>query len=88
MKDSRLLRRTGNNAAIFNSFCEMLYDGHIPVSMRNSDSLEDESLITGAFVCIIRKTPRVLPCVGKLPVINAMSSVLSEKTMSQCMMNC
>ena len=77
MKDSRLLRRTGNNAAIFNSFCEMLYDGHIPVSMRNSDSLEDESLITGAFVCIIRKTPRVLPCVGKLPVINAMSSVLS-----------
>ena len=76
VKDSRLIRRTGNNAAMFNSFCELLSDGRIPVCMKNGDSIDDESLVNSIMSCAARENPRVLPCKGKLPVKNAMSNAL------------
>ncbi len=76
LKDSRLIRRTGKNAEIFNSFCEMMSDGRIPVYAGKEDESEGESLINGIMSCIVKKNPRVVPCIGKLPVKNGLSSVL------------
>ncbi|MBP3579639.1 MAG: hypothetical protein J6K12_00155, partial [Clostridia bacterium] len=77
VKDSRLIRRTGNNAQIFDSFCTMLSDGRIPVPMKKSDSLEEQSIVTGIMSCVLKKNPRVLPCVGKLPVKCAMGGMFT-----------
>ncbi len=74
VKDTRLIRRTGKNAEIFNSFCELLCDGRVPVCMRNSDGNENDSLIPGIMSYAVKTSPRVVPCKGKIPLTCAMSN--------------
>ncbi len=74
VKDTRLIRRTGKNAEIFNSFCELLGDGRIPVCMKSSDVNTDDSLIPGIMSYAVKSQPRVVPCKGKIPVRGAMSN--------------
>ena len=45
--------------------------------MKNADINENDNIITGLISSVIKRNPRVLPCVGKIPVENAMSSILS-----------
>lgn len=78
VKDSRLISRTGNNAAVFNGFCEMMYDGKVPVYMKSAGELDEDSIISGIMSCIVGKNQRVFHCRGKLPILNAMSSVFDK----------
>lgn len=71
VKDSRIIKRSGKNAAIFNSFCEMLSDGRIPVGMSNAKSDRDDSISASLMSAIVSRRPLVLPCEGKIPVANS-----------------
>ncbi len=74
VKDSRFIRRTGNNAVVFNSVCEMLAEGRIPVNMKNASADSGEGIKNGVVAGISSRNPRVLPCEGKMPVNFALRS--------------
>ncbi len=79
IKDSRFIRRTGKNAAIFNSFCEMLADGKIPAPMICGDKDDDDSFLEEVMSCTVGLMPRMALCEGKTHVKHALKS-LSEKS--------
>ncbi len=74
VKDSRIIRRSGNNAAIFNNFCEMLGDGRIPVCMSSAREDRDDSILGTLMSSIALRNPLVIPCEGKIAVANTMFS--------------
>ena len=72
IKDSRVIRRSGKNAAIFNSFCEMLSDGRIPVNMSSAKSDTKQSITDSIMSSIVNRSPLVMPCEGKTSVVNTL----------------
>ncbi len=74
VKDSRVIRRSGKNAAIFNSLCEMLGDGRIPVNMSCAKDDADDSIVSSLMSAIVSCGPKVRPCEGKIPVANTVYS--------------
>lgn len=74
VKDSRIIRRSGKNAAIFNSFCEMLGDGRIPVNMNCAKDDAEDSIVSSLMSSIVLSGPKVKPCEGKMPVVNTVYS--------------
>lgn len=70
VKDSRIIKRSGKNATVFNSFCEMLSDGRIPVSMTSAKLDRDDSILESLMSAVVSRRPLVLPCEGKTPVAN------------------
>jgi len=92
VKDSRVIRRTGKNAAIFNSFCEMLNDFRIPVNMSNAKVDNNEGILKGLMASINSRNPKVKPCEGKYPVAHAFFAneingpfVLIDNDLGSCM---
>ena len=75
VKDARLLRRTGNNVAIFNGVCEMLAEGRIPVNMRNAFDENSDGIKNGVLSGISGRKPRVVPCEGKMPIYFALKGI-------------
>ncbi|MBO4951149.1 MAG: hypothetical protein J6E38_09090 [Clostridia bacterium] len=74
VKDSRIIRRSGKNAAIFNSFCEMLSDGRIPVNMSNAKLDREDSILCSLMSSIVMRNPLVMPCEGKNSIANTIFS--------------
>lgn len=72
-KDSKFMRKTGNNAAVFNDFCEMLSDGRIPVNMTSAKN-DDEGILCEIMACISQRKPNVSLCEGKNSIKYAMKA--------------
>lgn len=78
VKDSRLIRRTGNNVAIFNGVCEMLAEGRIPVNMRNASVENSDGIKNGVLSGLSRRKPIVVPCEGKMPINFALKGTMEN----------
>ena len=72
-KDSKFMRKTGNNAALFNDFCEMLADGRIPVNMTVAKT-DNEGILCEIMSCISKRNPSVSLCEGKNSLKYAMKA--------------
>lgn len=73
-KDSRLIRRTGKSAFVFNSFCEILSDGRLSCRMRQKTDEDENSILKKVLCCIEYKNPKVILCEGKDPIPFALKS--------------
>ncbi len=67
-KDTKFIRKTGKNSELFNSLCEILTDGRIPVCMNKNEAEEETSLVPKVLACVQPDFSRFVPCVGKTPV--------------------
>lgn len=83
VKDARFMRRTGNNASVFNSFCEMLSDGRISVQMSENGN-ESDSILSDVMSLIEPQRPRVMLCEGKLPLKFALRSLSDTELYILC----
>ncbi len=65
VKESHLLRRTSKNVWHFNSLCEYLSDGRIPVNTCDNDELRENSVVSGLVSSVGPDKSRVSLCSGK-----------------------
>lgn len=68
VKDSKVLRRSGKNAKVFNSFCGMLGDGRIPVNMSCAKADRPDCISDSIMSSIVNRNPLVMPCEGKTSI--------------------
>ncbi len=66
VKDSRLLRRTGNNLSLFTSLCDLLSDGRIPVALKDSYGMNDDAILPEVMAYASARETKMLLCEGKL----------------------
>ena len=75
VKDARFMRRTGNNAQVFNSLCEILSDGRVPLCPSRVDREKEDSLLSDIMSCIGKRKPRASICEGKQSLRFALKGV-------------
>lgn len=92
VRDARFMRRTGNNASVFNSFCEILSDGRIPFYIERTDASKKESILCDIMSCIEAGKSRAAICEGKQPLQFALRGIqdndlyiLCDNDMDACM---
>lgn len=64
-KTSKLLRRTGKNAYVFNSMCELVTEGRIPLRMKKASDIDTQSFVQGFVNAIGCDRSKVSVCEGK-----------------------
>ena len=84
VKDSRFMRRTGNNASVFNSLCELLSDGRIPMRPERTDAEREDSIISNIMSCLEGRKMRAVLCEGKTPLRFALRGVSDSSLYILC----
>lgn len=74
LKDTRVLRRSGNNSALFGALCEFLSDGRIPVSIKDAYGTGDDAILPEVMAYATARNTKMQLCEGKLQMNFAIKS--------------
>ncbi len=78
VRESHFLRRSCKNVWYFNSLCEFLSDGRIPVNTCDNDDLRENSVVAGLISSVGPDKSRVALCAGKYAFGSSLRSTDNE----------